>query len=329
MATFEDQKSCVRQALSKAYTRVHFGGDIWTSPNRHLFLGVTGTFVRIEEERPVRTRLVLGIRNVKGHAGEKQFQAIKPLLREFGIEQRLGAFVGDNSTTNDTLCRALEQSLQELPRVPPWRAREMRVRCLGHIINLIVKSFLLDKEILSEEEEEKQDETLINLTAESYAEGASLISVHQGETRKKAPKKVEKLMKVLVKLHAIIVHYLHSANRTEEMRELAGRGIPIDVITRWNSWFQSIIVACEKQEAITKYTLNHPELQQHFLTDENWTELREIRDFLEIFHEATLRAEGKNGSVGQHLVILNLLSDCINEQMVSVPFHIALESNII
>jgi hypothetical protein len=110
---------------------------------------------------------------------------------------------------------------------------------------------------------------------------------------------------------------------------LAGRGIPIDVITRWNSWFQSIIVACEKQEAITKYTLNHSELQQHFLTDENWAELREIRDFLEIFHEATLRAEGKNGSVGQHLIILNVLSDCINEQMVSVPFHIALESNII
>jgi hypothetical protein len=45
MATFEDQKSCVRQALSKAYTRVHLGADIWMSPNRHLVLGVTGTFV--------------------------------------------------------------------------------------------------------------------------------------------------------------------------------------------------------------------------------------------------------------------------------------------
>jgi hypothetical protein len=101
------------------------------------------------------------------------------------------------------------------------------------------------------------------------------------------------------------------------MRELADRGIPVDVITRWNSWFQSIVVACKKQEAITKYTLNHPELQPHFLTNGNWEELYTIRDFLQIFNEATLRAEGKNGSIGHHLITLNLLNDCINEQMVS------------
>lgn len=318
MATFEDQKNHVREALSKAYTRVHLSADIWTSPNRHLVLGVMGTFVRIEEGRPVRTRLTLGLKNVKSHAGEKQFDAARPLLQEFGIAIRIGALVGDNSTTNDTLCRALERMFRELRTISPWRAKDMRVRCLGHIINLIVKAFLLNKEILSEEEEEKQDETFINLTVEPHNQDESLIIVNQERgKKKKAPKKVEKLIPVLEKLHAIIVHSLYSANRADEMRELAGRGIPVDVITRWNSWFLSITIACKNQEAITKYTLNHSELQPHFLTDENWEELRTLQDFLQIFHEATLRAEGKSGSVGQHLVILNVLGDCINEQMVS------------
>ena len=318
MATFKKQKSYVQEALSKAYTRIHLSADIWTSPNRRLALGVIGTFVRIKEGRPVRTRLILGLKNVKGHAGEKQFDAAMPLLQELGIATRIGALVADNSTTNDTLCRALERAFKDLRTTTPWRARDMRVRCLGHIINLIVKSFLLNKEILSEEEEEKQDATFLDLTVEPHNQDESLIIVSQERGRKKkAPKKVEKLIPVLEKLHAIIVHSIYSANRAEEMRELAGRGIPVDVIIRWNTWFLSITIACKKQEAITKYTLNHSELQPHFLTDENWEELRTLRDFLQIFHEATLRAEGKGGSVGHHLLILNILSDCINDQMVS------------
>lgn len=322
MVAFEEQKSHVRKVLSKAYTRVHLSADIWTSPNRRLALGVTGTFVRIEEKRPVRSRLLFGLKNVKGHAGEKQFHVIRPLLREFGISARMGALVADNSTTNDTLSRALERSFEELHLRPPWRAGDMRVRCLGHIINLIVKAFLLNNEILCEEDEEKQDETFIDLTVEPGNQGGSSTTANRGgKGKKKAPKKVEKLMPILEKLHAIIVHNLYSANRSDEMRDLAGRGIPIDVITRWNSWYQSIIVACKKQEAITKYTLNHSELQPHFLTDEDWEELRTLRDFLQVFHEATLRTEGDDGSIGQHLVILNLLSDCINEEMVSVLFQ--------
>ena len=71
MTTFKDQKNHVRKALSKAYIRVHLSADIWTSLNRRLTLRVMGTFVRIEEGRPVHTRLVLGLKNVKGHAGEK------------------------------------------------------------------------------------------------------------------------------------------------------------------------------------------------------------------------------------------------------------------
>ena len=71
----------------------------------------------------------------------------------------------------------------------------MRVRCLGHIINLIMKAFLLNKEILSKEEEEKQDKTFIDLTVEPHNQSASLTMASQEKgKKKKALKKVEKLI---------------------------------------------------------------------------------------------------------------------------------------
>jgi hypothetical protein len=59
-----------------------------------------------------------------------------------------------------------------------------------------------------------------------------------------------------------------------------------------------IKVACEKVDAILKYTLNHrSDLEEKFLIDEDWKELRTIGDFLKASHEATLRAEGEHGSI--------------------------------
>jgi len=253
MATFDEH---IKITLSNACTRVHLSTYISSLPNRILGpaeVAVLGNFVRIEKGRPVRTQLILGaINGVQGHAGENGFHAVEPflqLLQELRIDtHNIGALVTDNSTINDALCHALERSFKELYTPSPWVAGDMRVRCLDNIINPIVKSFFLNKEILTEEDEEKQDKTIIDLIAQlSYNQSKSLTTASQENTP------------------------------------------------------------------------NHPELQRHFLTNEDWGELGTIRDPLRIFHdyEATLRADLQSGSVGQHLIILNLLSGCINERMVS------------
>ena len=53
-------------------------------------------------------KTLLGLRPVTGHSGEDQFDVLLPILEEYGIVRKLGAVVGDNSGTNDTLCRAIE-----------------------------------------------------------------------------------------------------------------------------------------------------------------------------------------------------------------------------
>jgi hypothetical protein len=63
---YEVHKDTVRKKLQSVLTKIHLSVDIWTSPNRHLLLGVTGDFIDCDEERHWKT--LLGLRPVAGHS---------------------------------------------------------------------------------------------------------------------------------------------------------------------------------------------------------------------------------------------------------------------
>lgn len=92
-------------------TNIHLLVDIWTSPNKHLLLGVTGDFIDCIEEKHQKT--LLGLRLVASHSREAQFEVVLPIIQEYSIVQKLGAVIGDNSSTNDTLYQAIEAHLLE------------------------------------------------------------------------------------------------------------------------------------------------------------------------------------------------------------------------
>ena len=330
--SFNHQKELIRKLLKESSTRIHLSADIWTSPNNYLTLGLVGSFVQIsDDEIPQRVRVLLGLQEVAGHSGENQGRVIAPILEEFDIMGKIGCVMGDNSGTNDTLCRFLSSRFESLETTttPKWVAQEMRGRCLGHMINLIVNAFLSNKEICEETQEE---DLWVTITATSYEEAHH----QEKEKGKKVGRKKQTTTKLepiaaLAKLHGIAVHIRNSSGHAKEFRRLAGRLIPQDNATRWNSWFTMVKVACEKEAAILKYTLNNrSDLQEKFLTDEDWKELRKIRTFLKVFHEATLRAEGDQGSIGHTLVLLNALHECVTDELVSnIRSSLTLQTNFI
>ena len=63
-----------------------------------------------------------------------------PVLEEYGIEKKIGTIVGDNSGTNDTLCRIISKYLSGEHRID-WTATQQRIRCQGHVLNLVVQAF--------------------------------------------------------------------------------------------------------------------------------------------------------------------------------------------
>jgi hypothetical protein len=68
---------------------------------------------------------------------------VDSVLQDYGITpDRLGTFVLDNATNNDTCITALARTYK-------WDKSEVhrrRLRCFGHIINLVAQAFLFGAE---------------------------------------------------------------------------------------------------------------------------------------------------------------------------------------
>jgi hypothetical protein len=208
---------------------------------------------------------------MKGHSGEAQFDALLPVLQDYSIVQKLGAVVSNNSGTNDTLCQAIEAYLLEEEDLK-WDSAKWRLRCMGHIINLAVQAFLFHNLIEMEE---------LELCDELEKEGEL--------TEKEEVKQKFRLLGPFSKLHNIIVDIRSSAGHTEEFLALAGRMILLDNRTRWNSWYELLVVANKHLSFIDTYTKEHfVKLSKDYLTPEDWKRLHTIKDFLQPFHRATL-----------------------------------------
>jgi len=72
-----------------------------------------------------------------------QAAIILPLLHDFSINQdNLGYFVLDNATNNDT-------TLDELAKTLNFDPNQRRLRCMGHILNLIAEAYLFRQDAKS------------------------------------------------------------------------------------------------------------------------------------------------------------------------------------
>ena len=293
---FQWAKDVVRKMLQSAKSKVHLSLDIWTSPNRLLLLGVCSHFVDHVQE--TRRKALLALRPVANHSGEEQFITLLPVLRDFGIVRRIGSVVGDNSSTNDTLCRAMSTYLKEEEGVD-WDPDVHRLRCLGHIINLAVQAFLFPNSV-----DLKQSESCEDADDSTRAQG------QRAEFRRLGP---------LGKLHNLVINTQSSSARIREFTELAGRMIPLDNRTRWNSWYEMLHVATKREtaSALDTYTKSHFEdLSADFLSPDDWARLRIIEKILQPFWRATLATQGDHATLDKVLFTMDVLIRCFDEALV-------------
>jgi len=70
---------------------------------------------------------------------------------------------------------------------------------------------------------------------------------------KEAIRKQFRLLGPLSQAHNIVIYIRGLAGRTEEFRTLTGRLILIDNCTRWNSWFNMLVVLLNLRPVVEKY----------------------------------------------------------------------------
>ncbi len=113
---------------------------MWTSPNH---LGILAVVAHFTSEKLRLITATLALVELEGeHSGANQARIVERVVDDFGIRPKLGYFVMDNATSNDQLVQTIAQSINNENTGLPWNPEQRRLRCNGHVINLVIQAFL-------------------------------------------------------------------------------------------------------------------------------------------------------------------------------------------
>ena len=307
---FHAKKEEIRQSLHESKSLIHFSFDLWKSPNSLAMLGLVSHYV---DETGTNRTVLLGLRRLKGpHSGENMAQLVIELIEEYELIDKIGYFVLDNATSNDTCVAAVLARLR-----PELNPIHRRLRCLGHVINLTAKAFLYGEEKEAFEAQIGIQQALENETKELQL------------WRKRG---------AVGKLHNIVLFIRRTPQRREAFEDIIQldsafiedfRALQLvaDNATRWNSLYSMIQHALLLKNSIDLFMMRNQDsihgsaggedleiraLKHDILTPDEWLSLSEMVDILKPFHDLTLRFQGyaetgKKGALWEYLPSLEFL----------------------
>lgn len=286
--------------VQTALSNINLSIDGWRAHNRREYAAVCAHFV--DGNGHHRTLLLGFPRRNGGHTGDDLAALVKPVILQYGIGDKLGSFVMDNAGDNDKCLEALRCSF---PSIDP---EADRIRCIGHIINLVVKALL-------------------------FGEGVSAWEKKLIEASEEGRAALWSLKGVIGRLHNLVCYI----NRTDARREVLKARMRVtqtsdgklfigvllnDGGIRWNSTYYMIERALKCRPAIDLYQAQwkppdkNDKHKGDFLTEADWHELELFYKLLQPFERLTKRlqshidgegSEGGQGSVWQVLYAMDFL----------------------
>jgi hypothetical protein len=138
---FDLQRVVLKEELMTTCKTIALSLDCWTSKNQLPIIGIIGHW--LTEEFEYREK-VLEFKELRGpHSGENLAAAVHELLIELDLEQKLISITGDNASNNESMADLISQSLRtKFETDPLFCGVGSYVRCLAHILNLIVQDIL-------------------------------------------------------------------------------------------------------------------------------------------------------------------------------------------
>lgn len=145
-----------------ATSKINFSVDVWTADegNKRAYLAANAHF--LDQNGTIRTALLSFTRLLGSHTGENLGKALASALATYSVESfQIGAFVVDNASSNKNMLEELSKHYKiDLPAC--------HLRCIGHIINLIVKAVIFgegarkfENELASESNDGDEDSDAI------------------------------------------------------------------------------------------------------------------------------------------------------------------------
>lgn len=321
--SYQRHRETVERTLHKSKSLIHFSVDLWSAPGAKSLFGAHAQWV--DDQYKLRKAL-LGLPQVRfSHGGENQAAHFMDIVRDFKLAHLIGYFTTDNAGSNDTLLESLAKSLlvEYGVRINP---KKRRIRCLGHIINLVLSAFLFAdnqtalEEVLEHAIEEEEETLVCELLIEKLRN-------LKGSKGKKNKKKDDftgwRSIGALGKLHNIAVYLKISDILSDHWRQLSPNlNLGIDNTTRWNSWYLLIKRAVSKRSEIMEICRRHKKDfgdGKDILTEEEWEQLEGTEEFLQPFYQATLEGQKEFASLDQALFFMDVLFKHFEEAKVCNP----------
>ena len=287
LRTYELRQINIRELLLTTKSKIHISCDIWTSTNHLSLLGVVAHFL---DGTNIHRTVLLGIPRLYGsHTGETIATCLLSVITRYGIADRIGCFVMDNAGNNDTMIEAIAR---ELPEV----TKRSRLRCSGHILNLIVKSILYGQGISSFAREivgcsDKE-------TFELWRRFGAIGKVHNT---------IKWIMRSDSRRQLFISYQKTDLTNDDELFAHVEKLLVTDGGVRWNSTYYMLQRALELQRAIDLFQRYYKPTQKEkeeapysitAITDEDWTEIRRFLKLLHPFVTATIHLQGNSEDEG-------------------------------
>jgi hypothetical protein len=157
MQRFQETREQIKTLFVVARSRIHISADLWTSSNNYALLGIVAHWWDVNGT--LQSALIALPKLYGAHTGANIGKAIIDTLDLYNITEKLGYFVLDNATSNDTAVEAITKELCHGGVTRTITAKEAWLCCSGHIINLVVKSLFFGTNVEALEIESVEFET--------------------------------------------------------------------------------------------------------------------------------------------------------------------------
>ena len=352
LKNFNSFKGIVTEKLATTQGQIHMSFDMWTSCNQLCLCGIV---VHFNDANGKMFNFLLSIPEVLGrHSGANIADTVVDIIHEYNIQSRVGYFVTDNAGNNDTALDAIAAELN-------FNAKHRRLRCMGHILNLVARSILFG-----------QDPDALQKEADKAKQNIDEVMLW----RRRGP---------IGKLHNIVKYVFQSPQRLQRFHDIqmlddVEVSIPAhlqgtssakwwnlerDNDTRWNSTYNMIERALQLKEAVERFidqeiddfesnerrsarsqvtsaSKKRPSIINDNLSSDDWFVLTEYKRILEPIWEATMMLEGdavngRNGAIWEVLPVYEFILEQfydLDEQYKKYPgenaqnFHTSLQLGI-
>jgi hypothetical protein len=272
---------------------------LFAAPNDLEMLGMVSRWI---DEHSCARRSLIGLHELpEGHAGPEWAFVVAGMIYQYCIGDKLGYFQIDKAANNATALRALSQRFV-------IEEHEQRLRCSGHVVNLVVKSLL-------------------------FGEGLTRFTKELKDASDCHAFKIWRSKGAIGELHNFVVYITRSNQRVQAFNRAqidAADDLLMfylrpkkDTGIRWNSIYTMIERALVLEDALRLLGFRWSGSKagergdtgfskEDILDTHDWEELRHFKVLLEPFYLATKRVEryasgGTHGAIWEVLPAFELL----------------------